>query len=100
MAERYAAGLLNELRINEKVSIIGKVDGEWENGIFLADNTARIRVKDISKGLTGIVEIRGEVVGNYEVRCESYNEFEATNFDFSKRAELVRLYQQFSEIGV
>lgn len=95
----YKSALANELSVGERVSLVGKVDGQHDEGVYLSDDVTRIKVKGIPRTTTGIVEVRGLAIDQYEVECESYNEFEDTSFDFSKHAELVKLYKQFPELG-
>ncbi|CAG9317558.1 unnamed protein product [Blepharisma stoltei] len=95
MAQSYPTTLGKDLTIGRKVSVVGKVEGTHENGIYIADDQTHIKIHNIPITLNGIVEVRGIVNAEAEIYCESYNQFEDFSYNFEAHSRVIELYKDF-----
>lgn len=99
MAEAYPLSLIREIGIEfGKVTVVGNVEGAHERGIYITDNTGKCKLLNVPKNLSGLIEIWGDVIGNAEVDCKGFTQFNDTNFDFESHQQIIEYMRKFKDV--
>ena len=100
MADIYPLGLCKEVvEERKKISIVGNVNGTFDRGIIIADNTGACRVLSVPKNVTGLIEVWGEVNRNSELDSRGYTTFVDTNFDFESHNQIIEYMRKFKDLN-
>ena len=100
MEDVYPLGLCNEIdQERKKMTIVGTVDGVFDRGIIISDTKGKVKVLNVPKNLTGLVEVFGEINRNLELESKGFTVFTDVNFDFESHFQLIEFQRKFQELN-
>jgi hypothetical protein len=100
MADAYPLTLCKEIESDrKKVTVVGNVEGTFDRGVFISDNTGKCKVIGVPKSVNGLIEVWGEVNRNFEIESRGYSTFKDQNFDFEAHAQLIEYMRQFQDLN-
>ena len=100
MADVYHLAFCSEVSSErKKISIVGHVDGTFDRGIYISDSTGKIKVLNVPKTVTGLIEVWGETNPTMEIESRGYTAFKDQNFDFSTHSQVVELMRKFQDLN-
>ncbi|CAG9326605.1 unnamed protein product [Blepharisma stoltei] len=98
MADIFTTVQSSDLKVGRLVSIVGRVENSHESGVYISDEKNRVKITNIPRGTTGLIEVRGNVVGNLQIDNQGFTKFTDEEFNFETHRRILDFFKRFPEL--